>query len=346
MSAAATTAWPARAAFASAPARRSSDRAHTRGRAPVVVTRASGAPLRGSRSASAATAKAPRTTRRVSRPIVRPGRPRAPRRRCPTRAASRGSLSAAARAAGAAAGADSPRGAPRGDVSASSVGLVDAPETESETKSTSPRARGVAEKRTPRHRQAAASTGRATRRAPFARRRTRRDDTRSDPEWNDQRRSRADRQARGRESRASPGDGGRRRVLRRIPSEETFSALDRASSLSSTPRSRTRRDATRRLDAAAARFAALHPGAPTADKDVDAQEVRCVELAEGDAVVRVGVDGRVSLFRRRKDAAAAETRETRDPDRGAESRKSPPMATSCWSLRPFSVVPTPTSSAR
>ena len=234
-----------------------------------------------------------------------------------------GSLSAVRRHV-AAAGADSPRGAPRGDVSASSVGLVDAPETESETKSTSPRAPGSPKKgrrvigknfiRKYRTRGGGALDGSRVET-------TRRDDTRSDPSSGttsvdhaqiDRRVDESLERLLETEDDAAFFDGS---------SEETFSALDR-SSLSSTLERRTRRDATRRLDAAAARFAALHPGAPTADKDVDAQEVRCVELAEGDAVVRVGVDGRVSLVRRRKDAAAAETRETRDFGRGAESRKS------------------------
>ena len=290
-----------------------------------MVTRASGAPLRRSRSSErghgkSATDNAPRQqTHRSTGPTARPASGISD-----AGGVRGGSLSAAGGAAGAAAGADSPRGAPRGDVSASSVGLVDAPETESETKSTSPREPGSPKKgrrvigknfiRKYRTRGGGALDGSRVET-------TRRDDTRSDPSSGttsvdhaqiDRRVDESLERLLETEDDAAFFDGS---------SEEAFSALDR-SSLSSTLERRTRRDATRRLDAAAARFAALHPGAPTADKDVDAQEVRCVELAEGDAVVRVGVDGGVSLFRRRKDAAAAETRETRDSGRGAESRKS------------------------
>ena len=281
---AATKAWPARAAFASAPARRSSDRARTRGRAPVVVTRASGAPLRRSRSSErghgkSAADKAPRQqAHRSTGPTARPAS------EMPDAGGVRGgSLSAAGGVAGAGSGAESPRGAPRGDVSASSVGLVNAPETDAETqKSRSPGAPGAPEKDR-RVRVAGKNFIRTYRRSGRA---SVRDGTNAEPRLD----PRVD------------------ESLERLTTNEeeafffdaAFSALGESEG-----ERQTRRGATRRLAAASVRFAALHPSAPATfaeNAEAFATQVARVELADGDAVVRVGVNGRVSLFRRRSAA--------------------------------------------
>ena len=158
-----------------------------------------------------------------------------------------GSLSAAGGGAGAGAGAESPRGAPRGDVCASSVGLVDAPETDEETSETSPRTPGSMKKR------------RAGKNFIRKYRTSSRDSSSTDYVGG------------GAPSKIDPRvSESLERLLEAEDDEEdeaedaSFDASSDASNVFQSPSGerRTRRAATRRLDAAASRFAALHPARP------------------------------------------------------------------------------------
>ena len=269
-----------------------------------MVTRASGAPLRRSRSSErghgkSAADNAPR--QQAHRPTGPSARPAS---EMPDAGGVRGgSLSAAGGGAGAGAGAESPRGAPRGDVSASSVGLVDAPETDEETSETSPRTPGSMKKR------------RAGKNFIRKYRTSSRDSSSTDYVGG------------GVPSKIDPRVSESLERLLEAEDDEEDEAEDASSDSSSDASNvfqspsgerRTRRAATRRLDAAASRFAALHPGAPAA---AAAQtQVAHVELADGDAVVRVGVDGRVSLFRRAKKSRRDDPKDKRDPKRVSSRR--------------------------
>ena len=253
-----------------------------------MVTRASGAPLRRSRSSerghgkSAADNVPRQQAHRPTGPTARPAS------EMPDAGGVRGgSLSAAGGGAGAGAGAESPRAMPRGDVSANSVGLVDAPETDEETcETTSPRSKGWTKKQ---QRRAVGKN--------FIRKyRTSSRDFRSTNDVKGEGPSKIDPRVSESLERLLEAEEDEEDDAEDASSEASLNARDVFESRAGEPERRTRRAATRRLDAAASRFAALHPGAPAAA--VNQTQVAQVELADGDAVVRAGVDGRVSLFRR------------------------------------------------
>ena len=250
--------------------------ARARRKSAVVVTRASARRFAGRSSerghAKSATDAPRRRAHRSTGPTARPAS------EMPD-AGVRGGSASAARGRGRGRGRRF-AGCARGGVSASSVGLVDAPGP-SRKRSRRPPARRGRRKRTPRHRQEFHPQVPGQRRSADGSRvettRRRHEDDR-----------RVERQASITRRSTSAWTSLERLLEAETPRfstdrEEAFSRSIARASLDARASRSARRDAEVGRGGRAVRGA---PPAPTADKDVDAQEVRCVELAENDAVVR------------------------------------------------------------